>query len=113
RDLEASLNNKRPHFALRTRLDPVSTAPGTDTLNHTADFCSKAVRGMIFVSLLAFAAAVSAHEVRPAYLQLHQTSAETYDVFWKVPGRGDNLRLSLYVELPKNCANASQPRGVL
>ena len=68
--------------------------------------------GMIFVSLFAFAATVSAHEVRPAYLQLHQTSAEAYDVFWKIPGRGDNLRLSLYVELPKNCTNASQPRGV-
>ncbi|HEU4709959.1 MAG TPA: HupE/UreJ family protein [Pyrinomonadaceae bacterium] len=54
---------------------------------------------------------VSAHEVRPAYLQLQQTAAETYDVFWKVPGRGDNLRLSLYVELPQNCSNASQPRG--
>jgi len=70
------------------------------------------LRGIIFLSLLAFASAVSAHEVRPAYLQLHQTGAESYDVFWKVPGRGDNLRLSLYVELPQNCTNASQPRGV-
>ena len=26
---------------------------------------------------------VRAHEVRPAYLQLHQTGADTYDVFWK------------------------------
>jgi len=67
--------------------------------------------GMILVSLLAVAAAVSAHEVRPAYLQLHQTTTETYDVFWKVPGRGDNMRLSLYVEMPKNCSDASQHRG--
>ena len=52
-----------------------------------------------------------AHEVRPGYLQLHQTSAETYDVLWKVPGRGQDLRLSLYVELPGSCANLSQPRG--
>ena len=55
--------------------------------------------------------AVSAHEVRPGYLQLHQTSEETYDVIWKVPGRGESLRLALYVELPKNCTNLSQPRG--
>jgi hydrogenase/urease accessory protein HupE len=63
--------------------------------------------------LLSITFKVSAHEVRPAYLQLHQTSAETYDVFWMVPGRGDHLRLSLYVELPKNCSNASPPRGVV
>lgn len=55
---------------------------------------------------------VSAHEVRPAYLQIHQTTPETYDLFWKVPGRGDSLRLSLDVDLPKNCSNVSQPRGV-
>lgn len=61
--------------------------------------------------LLSVALTVSAHEVRPAYLQLHQTAAETYHVFWKVPGRGDNLRLGLYVELPKNCSNTSQPRS--
>jgi hydrogenase/urease accessory protein HupE len=67
--------------------------------------------GMILVSLLAVASVVSGHEVRPAYLQLHQTGAETYDVFWKVPGRGDNMRLSLYVEMPKNCSDASQRRG--
>ena len=68
--------------------------------------------GVVFTVLLMAASRVYAHEVRPAYLQLHQTSLETYDVFWKVPGRGDNMRLSLYVELPKNCTNASQPRGV-
>ncbi|MCM3872016.1 MAG: HupE/UreJ family protein [Pyrinomonadaceae bacterium] len=67
--------------------------------------------GMILASLLALASAVSGHEVRPAYLQLHQTGAETYDVFWKVPGRGDNMRLSLYVEMPTNCSDASQHRG--
>jgi hydrogenase/urease accessory protein HupE len=64
------------------------------------------------MALLSVGSTVFAHEVRPAYLQLHQTDAETYAVFWKVPGRGDNLRLSLYVEMPKNCSNASQPRGV-
>ena len=68
--------------------------------------------GIILVSVLSITAGVFAHEVRPAYLQLHQTSAETYDVFWKVPGRGDNLRLSLYVEMPAKCSDASQRRGV-
>ena len=52
-----------------------------------------------------------AHEVRPAYLELHQTGAETYDLFWKVPGQGDDLRLGLYVQLPESCSNVKQPRG--
>ena len=30
-----------------------------------------------------------AHEVRPAYLQIIQTSETTYEVFWKVPSMGD------------------------
>lgn len=51
-----------------------------------------------------------AHEVRPAYLQLRQTGEETYDVLWKVPGRGENLRLGLYVELPAGCTNTTEPR---
>jgi len=52
-----------------------------------------------------------AHEVRPAYLELRQTAPETYDALWKVPGRGENLRLGLYVELPTGCSNVTQPRG--
>src|SRR5262245_45634916 len=68
--------------------------------------------GIIVIVLLTLASWTLAHEVRPAYLQLHQTGAETYDLFWKVPGRGDKLRLSVYVEMPANCSSASQPRGV-
>jgi hydrogenase/urease accessory protein HupE len=56
------------------------------------------------------AAGADAHEVRPAYLELRQTDAESYDASWKVPGRGENLRLALYVELPRACANAHEPR---
>lgn len=59
----------------------------------------------------ASAASASAHEVRPAYLQLHQTGADVYDVFWKVPALGDAMRLSLHVRLPQTCSNLMQPRG--
>lgn len=67
-----------------------------------------------FLPLLWLAALVlqaSAHEVRPAYLELRQTGAETYDVLWKVPGRGDSWRLGLYVEWPANCTNVVEPRA--
>jgi hypothetical protein len=52
-----------------------------------------------------------AHELRPGYLQLRQTSPDTYDVFWKVPAAGDDLRLSLSAQLPANCSNLNAPRG--
>jgi hydrogenase/urease accessory protein HupE len=54
-----------------------------------------------------------AHEVRPAYLELHQVRTDTYDVLWKVPGLGDDLRLGLYVEMPNDCVNLSEPRGYM
>ena len=54
--------------------------------------------------------ATSAHEIRPAYLELRQSGVETYDVLWKVPGRGEDLRLGLYVEFPASCANTSAQR---
>ena len=61
--------------------------------------------------VLLFTARVLAHEVRPAYLQLHQTSANTYNAIWKVPGLGEKFRLGLYIRLPEGCKNISQPRG--
>jgi hypothetical protein len=63
------------------------------------------------VLLAAVAVNVSAHEMRPAYLQLHQTGADTYDVFWKVPAVSDSMRLSLYVQLPDACSNLAPPRA--
>lgn len=66
---------------------------------------------LLLIFLVALASGLSAHEVRPAYLQLRQTSPETYDTFWKVPGRGENMRLGLYVEFPVGTANVTAPRG--
>jgi hypothetical protein len=67
---------------------------------------------LLLALIVACAATMAAHEVRPAYLQLSQTGAETYDVFWKVPAAGDNMRLSLYVRLPSNCSNVAPPHGL-
>jgi len=51
-----------------------------------------------------------AHELRPGFLEIGQTGAETYNVRFKVPARGD-MRLGLYVRLPAGCANAKPPRA--
>jgi len=66
---------------------------------------------LISIYLVTLASIVIAHEVRPAYLELRQTESEVYDVLWKVPGQGENLRLGLYVELPANCTNVIQSRA--
>jgi len=69
-------------------------------------------RALLIVVLLAtFAPGVFAHEVRPAYLELRQTGTETYDVLWKVPAAGEDMRLALYVRLPEGCVNLTNPRG--
>lgn len=64
----------------------------------------------LLVLLALWACKAFAHEVRPAYLELRQIGAETYAVLWKVPGRGEGLRLALYPELPAGSENLSTPR---
>lgn len=63
-----------------------------------------------FIFVAAFASGLSAHEVRPAYLELRETAPETYDVLWKVPARGGNMRLSLQVEFPSDTTNVTTSR---
>jgi hydrogenase/urease accessory protein HupE len=63
-------------------------------------------RAAVFMFLL-LAATAGAHEVRPGYLQLNETTADQFDVFWKVPARGD-LRLGIYALLPDNCEETSR-----
>lgn len=68
---------------------------------------------LLIVSLVwtAFGVAGFAHEMRPAYLELKQTDESTYEVFWKVPGRGEVMRLGLYVEFPEGTENVTEPRA--
>ncbi|MCX7302890.1 MAG: HupE/UreJ family protein [Hyphomicrobiales bacterium] len=64
---------------------------------------------LLVLSLSAFLALpATAHEMRPAYLDMQETRAEEFTVLWKVPARGD-LRLGLYVQLPQNCTPKADP----
>jgi hydrogenase/urease accessory protein HupE len=67
---------------------------------------------LLILFLAVYAPDAFAHELRPAYLHLRQTSADTYDALWKVPARGEGLRLGLDVELPSGCANLTAPHGI-
>lgn len=53
-----------------------------------------------------------AHEVRPAYLELKQVNADDFDVLWKVPARGNGLRLGLYVRFPETCEIVTEPTAM-
>jgi hydrogenase/urease accessory protein HupE len=53
----------------------------------------------------------TADDLRPGYLEIRQTGEETYDVGWKVPARGTNLRLGLYVRFPPDTVILEDPGG--
>lgn len=56
------------------------------------------MRGGIVLMLLVFLTVpAAAHEVRPAYLELHETVSGEFAVLWKTPMRGE-MRLALSVE---------------
>jgi len=42
------------------------------------------------------------HEVRPAYLRIHQTADESFETMWRVPAKGE-MRLGIYLEMPQHC----------
>jgi hydrogenase/urease accessory protein HupE len=66
-----------------------------------------------FELLMIEPSALSADVFRPAYLELKQRDAETFDVTWKVPAQGDARRLDIDVVWPEGTANVSKPRGQL
>lgn len=72
------------------------------------------IRALILAALAcaALVRGAAAHEVRPGYLELRQTAAETYDLLFKVPALGDGLRLALYVRLPEGTEDVVPPQGL-
>jgi hydrogenase/urease accessory protein HupE len=52
-------------------------------------------------------------ELRPGYLELRQTGAASYQLLFKIPARGEELRLAIYVKLPDGTQDTSLPRASL
>jgi hypothetical protein len=70
-------------------------------------------RSLLLLAItMAAALPATAHEVRPAFLQIRQIDTSSYDILWKTPAQGD-LRLALNVILPAECRNAADPRTTL
>lgn len=70
------------------------------------------IPALTLFGMISFGALAEAHESRPAYLELKQTTADTFDLLWKVPAVGDNLRLGLYVHLPDSAERVTDPHGM-
>jgi len=67
---------------------------------------------LVLVCCWSLVPAAQAHEVRPAYLEIRQASGDTYDVLWKVPAAGENLRLGVYVRFPEDTKQLTGPYGM-
>jgi len=52
-----------------------------------------------------------ADEYRPAYLELRQTSEDIFDLLWKVPARGQDMRLALYLDFPDDVKSIGSVRS--
>ena len=72
--------------------------------------CLRVIRLLLlWLAALALAPMASAHEIRPAFLQIREVEPNVYDFLWKTPSQGE-MRLALNVIQPKDCTNAGEPR---
>ncbi len=55
----------------------------------------------LFLGPLLLATSATAHEMRPALLELKEEDNDQWTMTWKVPARGPDMRLSLDVRLPE------------
>ena len=68
-------------------------------------------RIFLCVALLALSVVTAHADVyRPAYLELTQTGEDTFDLLWKVPARGPDKRLGLYLVLPTDIETVKPTR---
>lgn len=59
------------------------------------------LRGLLLAWLWLSAGTVAADEFKPAYLQLSQVDANTYEVLWKLPARDEQTTLQLRPVFPE------------
>ena len=50
-------------------------------------------------------------ELRPGYLEMRQTGPGAYSLLFKIPARGEDLRLAIYVKLPEGTRDVAPPRA--
>ena len=74
---------------------------------------SRLLRVALF-ALAALAASTTFADVyRPAYLELREVGADRYDVLWKVPAQGEDLRLAIDVRFPAGTLDVEPRRATV
>src|SRR5438270_12383687 len=68
-------------------------------------------RLIIVVIAVLLAQPALADELRPGYLEMRQTSPGTYNLLFKIPARGEDLRLAIYVKLPEGTQDVAVLRA--
>src|SRR6185503_1258376 len=63
---------------------------------------------LAFFLVLLITTPARAHEMRPAFLDMHEREQDAFTVLWKVPAMGDR-RLALYLRLPESCKPEGEP----
>jgi hydrogenase/urease accessory protein HupE len=58
-----------------------------------------------------FAHCAQADEIRPGYLEMRQTASDTYNLLFKIPARGEDLRLAIYLRLPEGTSDVTPPQA--
>jgi hydrogenase/urease accessory protein HupE len=70
---------------------------------------------LLLVLLAALAALLAqpapADELRPGYLELRQLTPNTYSLLFKIPARGEDLRLAIYLGLPDGTRDVAAPQA--
>jgi hydrogenase/urease accessory protein HupE len=54
---------------------------------------------------------VRSDELRPGYLELRQTAPGTYSLLFRIPARGEDLRLAIYIKLPEGTEDVGVPQA--
>jgi hydrogenase/urease accessory protein HupE len=70
--------------------------------------CRAACFVWFFVCVLLAASAVSAHETRPAYLEIQETAPGHFSVLWRTPLMA-GMRLPVVLKLPDNVRDLREP----
>ena len=70
---------------------------------------NRSVARFLCVVFVLSSASAQAHEMRPGYVQIRETTEDVYDVLWKVPARGVNQRLGLYLRFGDDVDQLADP----
>jgi len=62
----------------------------------------------VAVLLAGLGQAAQAHESRPAYLEINETTSGRYDVLWRTPVNA-GMRLPILLKLPEDARNVTEP----